>query len=343
MPILPTVQEKIQQKIVPFVPAKWKPMIQLGINALSLKPFVSLNANARSSRDNEPAAERQMYRLLSHPTLVSLFSSLLLSFFSIDDKSVIAMDFTIEGKFAMLCLALQTAEGRAIPIWVDVLEYPVTDHSQNLFILDVVREFHTVVGRSFKLVCDRGFIGKWLIGGFLDLGLTVYIRLKRGQCWLVNGRKICFTKQGKLDQVGVIYGETLRVVRSSKTLQKQMHAKEPWIILTNDMLASRNEVLQWYAHRFEIEETFKDLKHLLNFLPTWFKKRTSVVMVFWFFILGFWLLWQVSRLPHIWQKRLKTHIKKRLSWVKHLFELLHKELTSLIFPEPAHRKEVPTP
>lgn len=340
MPILPTIQEKIQKEILPLVKAKWKPMVQLGVNALSLKPFVSLNSNARSSRVNEVAAERQMYRLLSHPRLVDLFSSLLLSFFSIDEHSVIVMDFTIEGKFAMLCLALQTREGRAIPIWVDVLEYPINDHSQNLFILDVMREFQSVVGCSFKLVCDRGFIGDWLIGGFLDLNLQLYIRLKRGQHWRVQGKWVCFTQQWKLDQVGMIYGETLRVVRSSKTLQRQMKAKEPWIIVTNDFTASRNEVLEWYAHRFEIEETFKDLKHLFKFFPTWFKKKTSVIMAFWFFMLGFWLLWQVSRVPHIWQERFKRHIKKRISWVKQLLELLQKELRELVFPESPYRKEI---
>jgi len=314
--------------------------MQLGINALSVKPFVSLNSNARSSRKNAVAAERQMYRLLTHPQFLGIFSSLLLSFFSVNEQSVIAMDFTIEGKFAMLCLALQTREGRAIPLWVDVVEYPVSDHSQNLFILDVVREFQAVVGCSFKLVCDRGFIGEWLVGGFLDLNLTFSIRLKRGQHWRVNGTRRCFSKQGTLDQVGTIYGETLRVVRSSKTLQKQMQAKEPWIILTNDFTATRNQVLDWYAHRFEIEETFKDLKHLLDFLPTWFKKRTSVLTVFWFAMLGFWLLWQISRRPSIWQERLLQHRKKKVSWVRQLFELLRKELEQLVLPEPSWRKEV---
>lgn len=340
MSILPIVQQKIKEKILPLVKAKWTPMMLLGINALSLKPFVSLNSNARSSRENEDAAERQLYRLLCHPKLITIFSSLLLSFFSIDERSVIAMDFTIEGKFAMLCLALQTREGRAIPVWVDVLEYPVNDHSQNLFILDTVREFESVVGCSFKLVCDRGFIGEWLIGGFLDLGLNFFVRLKQGQHWLVNGKRVCLRHQWMLDQTGMIYGERLRVVRSSKTLQRQLKAKECWYILTNDMNASRNQILEWYAHRFEIEETFKDLKHLLDFIPTWFKKRTSVLMVFWFAMLGFWVLWQVSRLPSFFQEKCSRYLKKKRSWVKYMFELLHKELRLLIFPEPPFKKKV---
>jgi hypothetical protein len=343
MPILPEIAEKIQQKVLPLVRPKWQPRVLLGINALSLQPFVSLNANARASRENTDAAQRQLYRLLAQPDLVGLFASLLLAFFSIDEQSVIAMDFTIEGKFAMLCLALQTREGRAIPIWVDVLEYPVNDHSQNLFILDVVREFQAVVGCSFKLVCDRGFIGEWLIGGFLDLELKFYVRLKRGQHWLVEGKRRCLKKQGKLDQIGVIYGENLRIVRSSKTLQRQRKAKEPWVILTNDVHATRDQILEWYAHRFEIEETFKDLKHLLNFIPTWFKKRRSVLTVFWFAILGFWLLWQVSRNPMIWQKWFFQAVQKKLSWMKHVFELLQKELKQLVFPEFPSRREVILP
>lgn len=341
MPILPNLQEKIQEQILPLVPAKWTPMMQLGINALSLRPFVSLNTNAKSGRDNEVAAQRQMYRLLGHPKLIGLFSSLLLAFFSIDAHSVIAMDFTIEGAFAMLCLALQTREGRAIPIWVDVLEYPVLDEgSQNLFILDVVREFQAVVGCTFTLVCDRGFIGDQLIRGFLDLGLTFIIRMKAGKHWTIRGKSHSLRTQHKLDETGVMYGEILRVVRSSRTLQHQLKEKEPWYIITNDFDMPREGILTIYAHRFEIEETFKDLKHLFDFIPTGFIKKQSVLTVFWFAILGFWLLWQMSRDPELLHQRLSSHIKKRISWVRQLFELLHKELQQLIFPEPSHRKEV---
>ena len=36
---------------------------------------------------------------------------------------------------------------------------------------------------------------------------------------------------------------------------------EPWSILTNDRDLSRTRILKRYAQRFEIEETFRDIKH----------------------------------------------------------------------------------
>ncbi len=94
MNILPEIQQKIQSQIIPLVRPKWRPMFRLGIQALSLQPFVSLNSNARSARENRFAAEMQMYRLVNKRGIKSVFASLLINQFTIDDKSVISIDFS---------------------------------------------------------------------------------------------------------------------------------------------------------------------------------------------------------------------------------------------------------
>jgi len=334
MQILPQVQEKINRQILPLVKSKWKPRVRLGLQALSLQPFVSLNANARMSGSNPVAQERQLYRLLE-TQLSPIFSSLLLQFHQVNKESVIALDFSIFHPFALLCFALQTRDGRAVPIWQDILKYPVEEDSQNIFILDALSELIAVVGTSFTLVCDRGFIGSHLIHGFLDRDITFYVRLKAGMHWKVQGKRKQLSKQWKLDQTGVIYGEKLRVIRSSRTLQKQLGVREPWYILTNDFDSTREEILKIYYHRFEIEETFKDIKHLFKTKPNWIKKQTTLKTILWFQILGIWLCW---KLKHLIPPEEKT--KKLRSWIKRIFEAIQAEIRSLAFCLQPKRKEV---
>jgi hypothetical protein len=57
-----------------------------------------------------------------------------------------------------------------------------------------------------------------------------------------------------------LQGPSLRVIRSDQPDGDG----EPWYILTSDMAKSRKKIIRIYYHRFEIEETFKDLKHVLN-------------------------------------------------------------------------------
>lgn len=334
MTILPKIQEKINQEIMPLVKPKWKQRFLLGLKALSLQPFVSLNSNARMSGSKPEAQERQMYRLLE-TEVASVFSSLLMQFHEIRKESVIALDFSIFHPFALLMFGLQTRDGRAVPVWQNILKYPIEKDSQNIFILDVLSEFLAVVGTRFKLVCDRGFIGEHLIHGFLDRNITFYVRLKAGMHWTVDEGRRQLKKQWTLDQTGTIYGERLRIVRSSKTLQRQLGAKEPWYILTNDFTSSRQEILRYYYHRFEIEETFKDIKHLFTTKPNWIKKTSTLKTILWFQILGIWLCWKLKHL--IPPERNK---KKLRSWIRRIFEAIQAEVRGLAFCFRPQGKEV---
>lgn len=342
MNILPKIQEKINTQILPLVRSKWKPMFKLGINGLSFKPFVSLNSNARTSRDNSSASEMQMYRLISKDKINNIFSSILLNFFKIDNQTKISIDFTIFHPFAVLYFGIQTEEGRSIPIWFDIIKYPIEKDSQNIFILDVIREFLKVVDCKPKIVLDRGFIGKYLIHGFLDLGLTFYVRMKSGKHWLVEGKDRRLKRQHQLDRVGVMYGEKIRVIRSSKTLAKKLKAKEPWYIITNDFESTREEILKTYYYRFEIEETFKDLKHIFNSSQRYLTKLSTLKTILWFQTLGIWLFWVVGKLTKLLIKTTKN-IKKKLSWIRQVFEQLTKKTTQLILPEQNWNSITPYP
>lgn len=83
----------------------------------------------------------------------------------------------------------------------------------------------------------------------------------------------------------------LRVVRSDDP-----EAGEPWYILTSDRTSSRKRIVQIYYHRFEIEETFKDIKHVLELEAIRFMKPLNLKVVLWFaslslilsFLIGWW-------------------------------------------------------
>src|SRR3989344_2430893 len=147
MDILPQIRDFLQSHIFPLVPPKWWPMFTMGVNVLSLTPFTSLNGNARLLPKAKKAAQNQMWRLTQHTLLLRTFSLLLISLFRVDQHSVVAMDISSFGQFQVLMLALQTREGRSIPVWFDILEYPVvSEGSQNQWIIATLQEFLVLVG-----------------------------------------------------------------------------------------------------------------------------------------------------------------------------------------------------
>jgi len=331
MNILPELRTKIKYALH-RVPPKWKRMMTLGVNAFSLTPFVSLNSNARVVSTNPFTGMRNIARLCAHPKLCGVFSSLLLALCSISNTSIICMDFTIFDPFAVLVLALQTGDGRAIPVWLDIIKYPIEKNSQNIFILDTLREFLALVRCHPKIVCDRGFIGEHLIRGFMDLGLKFYVRMKAGVHMKMKRKWVTLSSVYGLDVQGTLYHEQLRVVRSSRTLQHKLHAKECWYIVTNDFKCTRDDILLWYYHRFEIEECFKDIKHILNTNPRWFQKSNTLKTLLWFQVFGIWILSTVKNIPQTILHFQTKHAHKKLSWIRQLFEWITRERTALIVP-----------
>lgn len=337
MTILPNIQEKVQCEILPIIRPKWRDSFQLGINALSLIPFCSLNSNARVAGGTN--GMMQMYRLV-RKNLSHTFTLIMAKLFKITNDSFINIDFTIFDSFATLCLALQTQVGRAIPVWIETLKYPIKKDSQNIFILESLEKFIKVVGCKFKIVADRGFIGEYLINGFSNLGLTFYVRMKAGKSVvrkLKNKDKIISLRKVKwLDFTAIIYGRKLRVIRSSTTLQKKLNASECWYIITNDFETTRETILNTYYHRFEIEEAFKDLKHVFNMNQNYFKRKETIEAIIWFQILGFWLLWLTSHIPKL-KEEITINIKKQLSWFKTAWEQLMTERIQLIVPNYSYK------
>lgn len=123
-----------------------------------------------------------------------------------------------------------------------------------------------------------------------------------------------------------MYSEDMRVVRSSRTLQKKLKAKEPWFIISNDFSSTREEIIKNYYHRFEIEETFKDIKHIFKNKPNWIKKISTLKTILIFQIIGIWIFFDLKYLVKSFR-----NIKKKLSWIKKVFEKIQAEIRSTAF------------
>ena len=113
----------------------------------------------------------------------------------------------------------------------------------------------------------------------------------------------------------------MRVIRSPKSRR----AKEPWYILTNDFTSSRNKVVKVYYHRFEIEETFRDMKHIWELKRTRLNKPNSLKLILWLVSIGIALLYLAAKPTK------QSNPKKQTSWLRQAYEQLQQAYSLLLW------------
>ena len=113
-----------------------------------------------------------------------------------------------------------------------------------------------------------------------------------------------------------IYGETLRIVRS----EKKETMVQPWYLLTSDTESTHEQIIAQYYFRFEIEETFNDLKHIFELKKFYTIKKKQTFCILWFFLLGIWVSFLLPCAQVFIAKRITYHIHKRLSIPRYIFE-----------------------
>lgn len=332
----------IGDNILPHVLPKHQGLFKFGISAFSLAQFNSLNSNARLVIENINTASSKVYRLMSNPKVLSNFPKLLELNHLVAKTSLVNVDFSTFCGFETLGFGVQTNEGRAIPIWANCLTYPIKEvGSQNTFVISEIKDFGKTLGFYPRFVFDRGFWIPDLIKFFLEENITFYLRIKAGKLLKeVEGRngiegKIKSAKTlGKItkDTQISLYGQTVRLIISppppEKVIKKEGKKAERWYILTNDLKSLREDILKIYYHRFEIEETFKDLKHVFKLKKFFIKKKLSFKILLAFICLGFWLsfwCYQLGKLANITFYTL-THPKKKRSYFKIWWEEIQRSL-----------------
>ena len=339
----------VKQQILPRVPRVWLRQVRFGVAVLSLRSVVSCNANARMSGLPRGTAESKMSRLLANAKLPAALASVVADLGLVTRHSFVNVDHSDFSGLVALVFAVQTRIGRALPIFVETsysgklsacsdvpkrtkklrayFDALTTNETQRT--IASLKTLRKVLGFWPKLVFDRGFGSAEIIRYLHSQQTPFFIRLKAGRIVEIAGKQLSISDSRKADEQVIITGLKLRVIRSPKTGKNE----EPWYILTNDLASSRNKIVRIYYHRFEIEETFRDIKTILGLRRTKMNKPNSLAILLWFVVLGILILY-LAGIEVLGIQQLRTRLKnqkakKRLSWYRILLELRETEITRL--------------
>lgn len=304
-------------KIIPLTGKRHRKLFSFGFQALSLQDFVSLNSNARSIVDNRSTAESKIFRLVSNKTVAEYFPCMVASLGLVEQTDIVNVDFSSFCGFEVLTFARQTVLGRAIPLYFSPLTYPIIldEKSQTLFTIKEIRRFKDIFGFYPSFVFDRGFRLPLLVEFMMKEDIVFYLRMKKDKYADYLGKIIPLRNLPwyENDCRIKIYNHKLRIVVSEK------RGDEPWYILTNDFVSSRDKVISRYYFRFEIEETFKDLKHVGRLKKFFIRKKLTFTILLWFLVLSVWLSFMVTQMRYLIRKRITINTHKRLIFIKQFF------------------------
>ncbi len=193
-----------------------------------------------------------------------------------------------------------------------------------------MRNLRETLGFWPRFVLDRGFSTPILREFFLKENIVFYLRIKKGKHLVWKNKQNCGEtisafKIGKHTKDAVVWldeeqKQKLRLVVSPRP----EGSDERWYILTNDFESTRNSVLDVYAHRFEIEEGFKDIKHLFNLNKFMIKKKRTFLILLWFKIIAFWLAYWCEQV--VGMIKVKVNAKKKRSYVRGWWESFKREI-----------------
>jgi Transposase DDE domain len=185
------------------------------------------------------------------------------------DKIVVALDWTHfePDDQATIAIYLITSHGRATPLmWKTHRLSSLKDHRWE-YETDLIDRLHEILRREIDVtvLADRGFGDQELYAYLGALGWSYVIRFREcihvtdasGECkpaseWVPPSghakmlREVCITQ--KKTPLGAV------VVKQQKGM------KEAWCLATNRVDLNATGVVDLYAKRFTIEETFRDLK-----------------------------------------------------------------------------------
>lgn len=346
--IVRDIRVLIQNKLAPSVPSRWIHQFSFGLQAYGLKPFQSANGNARTVVGNPNTASTKCDRLLKNLKLAEHLGTVFDTLGLVRPGDLVNIDHSDMNGLTALVGARQTRHGRAIPCFIETTyAHHIPNDSdkprwQRLraamlaarkirsftgHTIDALQVFHDRLGFWPKLVFDRGFGNESLITHLEAEGATFFIRLKSGRFIELDGQRTSVGELPQKDSLVSLFGLTLRVVR---TPQSKKHP-EPWYILTNDLTSSRTKIARIYYYRFEIEETFKDVKHIFELKRTKLNQPNSLKILLWFVSLGIALLYLATK-ASIHQEHYR-HPKKRRSWVRIAQEQLQQAYGLLLWGE----------
>jgi len=335
--ILKQSYEYVQSHLLPHLSKRHRGLFLFGFEALTIKQFVSLNGNARITVAGRKTAESKIYRLVHKEQFLDYFPKLVSKLHLVTENDVVNVDFSTFGGFQVLTFAKQTSLGRALPVYFDTITYPVENEgSQTIFIENTIKTFIALLGFAPHLVFDRGFESPYLVPFLVREKIPFTIRFKKDKHVLyqmkdIPMRNLPWFEHDVLVSLYQEYGlqEQLRVVVSEKLSERKdsQGNEEAWYLVTNDFVSGKEAVNGRYYFRFEIEETFKDLKHINN-LHSFYRIETQQTfkILLWFCILAIWLSFLLDGTKQYLLKRIGQKRRKLLSLPRFFAEAIQLEL-----------------
>lgn len=298
------------QLVQPVFQKKVHKLLEFGFKSLSLQRIVSLSSNARAAVPNRHTAESKVFRLTKAKRFLKLFPNLIYHLRLVNEGDCVAIDFSDFGGFLVLQFAKRTNDGRALPLYFEILEKHEARGFQNTFIINAIKNFLDAIKPvkvSVSLVFDRGFACPSIIEYLAQNQHIFYIRIKQS-------KTVCykhFKQQAKDFAPGLYivkaYDRELSLTVTPAPPDKKGKKQQPWYIISNDVWSTAKMITDTYYHRFEIEEFFRDAKRMYGMEYISFKRVTSLAITLWFVILGFWL-------QHYLRKELK--LEDRIDFIK---------------------------
>lgn len=331
------------------IPKKLQPLFLLGVKAFALQPLTTCNGNARSAHEgSRAAAEQQMYRLLHHSKIFLLLWRAVAQEHPLRTSDVVNVDYSNLGSLAILGFAKQTRRGRAIPVLMRALASNTQGHKKTHpkylqlktyyqtwkktmetdqfgFVIKSLRLLRYLYHVQPSLVFDRGFVNQGIIQFLTDQEWLFYMRMRDD---------FRVTIKGRLQHIGGLPQGEYVVVWAERTLRlivtkPRSRYSQPWYIITNDWDTAPLKVAKLYYHRFEIEESFRDIKSL--FRLRWMRLRSWQSLRV---ILSFMSLGIMCALQYISAKTAKSYqtlqSKKQLSVVRIWQEELERDKLKLV-------------
>lgn len=308
-----------------------------GVSQLSLQEFSSLNAAGRRLGSNRWTGENKMRRIVTDTGLTNQLQRLLLTeaFTGRTGYWFCSLDHSQFGPFCIAVLAISNRAGRAIPIWCQVNHSAAALIAPLLVALEGLCLFlrEAAPGLRLVLAMDRWFAADRLFVLIASHGYYFIARTKSDKKvqtpWDQYFERSPIREVSPLETLVTYRKHQLRLIRSA--LKPGMKDPEPWFLLTNlpDKQTkgdangvTRCQLLHRYAERFEIEESFKDLKWLMRLEWQQVRKSDVIRNLLLFTFLGWWLLWRYVRPAANKQAQKRIHLKKQLSWFRQAWEQL---------------------
>lgn len=335
MSILQESYDFLQTRLLPRVAKRHRRLFRFGFEALTIRPFVSLNGNSRVTEAKRNTAESKIYRLVSQKHMLTYFSQFVTAFGLVTKQDTVNVDFSTFGGFHVLTFAKQTQLGRALPLYFATLTYPIEQPgSQTIFIQQTIKEFVSLLGFTPHLVFDRGFESPYLVPFLVTQKIPFTMRFKKDKHILYNLKEIPMRNLPwfEKDCMVEVYTDTMLRVVVSEKLSERIDSEgkvEPWYLITNDYKLDREQIVANYYFRFEIEETFKDLKHINNLARFYrIKKEQTFQILLWFCLLALWISFLISGTREYLVTRIQGKKRKMLSVTRYLQERIQLELFS---------------